>query len=405
MTLGQAVGQALRQNPDIAIARLDEEKARQAVRQAKDPFTPRITVGSGLAYSSGFPMSIEGASPSIIQASAVQYLFNRPQSYAVAQAKENARGAGIAANARKDEVAYRTASLFLDAERAGRLAATARKEVESLEKVSRTVETQVEEGRILPIERKRAALSLAQARQVVEDMEAEQATAETALAMVLGFSAEDRVVPVEEERPTPPIPASEEAAVASAIESNKDLRQMESQIVAKGLEMRGEKAVRLPRIDLVAQYGLFARFNNYEDFFRRFQRNNGQVGMSFQLPLLPGPGVDAAVAATQAGIARLRTQLGMMRNKISADTRQSYREVRRAGNAREVARLDLELAREQLSVLLAQMQEGRASLRQVEEARVAETNKWIAFYDAQYAVERARLNLLHNTGDLVAALR
>ena len=36
---------------------------------------------------------------------------------------------------------------------------------------------------------------------------------------------------------------------------------------------------RLPRADLVSQYGLFARFNNYDEFFRKFQRNNGQIGV------------------------------------------------------------------------------------------------------------------------------
>src|ERR1035441_10910031 len=58
MTLRQAVETALKQNPDIALARLDEEKAWQAVRVARGPFAPRLVVGSGLAYSNGFPMSI-----------------------------------------------------------------------------------------------------------------------------------------------------------------------------------------------------------------------------------------------------------------------------------------------------------------------------------------------------------
>src|SRR5687767_1427854 len=78
MTFRQTVETAVRQNPEIALARLDEEKARQAIRVAKDPFIPRIVVGSGLAYSNGFPMSIEGSAPSVVQVHAVQYLFNRP---------------------------------------------------------------------------------------------------------------------------------------------------------------------------------------------------------------------------------------------------------------------------------------------------------------------------------------
>src|SRR5436305_1511015 len=90
MTLRQAVERALQQNPEIAMARLDEIKAQEAVRVQKDPFTPHVYVGSGLAYTNGFPMSIDGAAPSIVQARAQQYLFNRQQSYVVARTKEEA---------------------------------------------------------------------------------------------------------------------------------------------------------------------------------------------------------------------------------------------------------------------------------------------------------------------------
>src|SRR5450755_1091339 len=154
MTLRQAVGVAVRQNPDIALARLDEENARQAVRVAKDPFTPRLTVGSGLAYSNGFPMSIEGSAPSIVQANATQYLFNRQQSFAVAQAREDVRGAGFGVAGKRDEVAYRTAELYLDAERAVRVGELAGKDAESLQKVLETVRAQVLEGRALPLAEK-----------------------------------------------------------------------------------------------------------------------------------------------------------------------------------------------------------------------------------------------------------
>jgi hypothetical protein len=65
----------------------------------------------------------------------------------------------------------------------------------------------------------------------------------------------------------------------------------------------------------------------------------------------------------------------------------------------------LEVTREQLSVVLAQMEEGRATLRQAEELRALETDKWLAFYDAQHLLERARLDFLRQTGNLLAALR
>ena len=94
MTLRQAVERALQQNPEIAMARLDEIKAQEAVRIQKAPFSPRVFVGSGLAYTNGFPMSIDGAAPSIVQGHASQFLFNRQQSYVVARAKEGGSRGG-----------------------------------------------------------------------------------------------------------------------------------------------------------------------------------------------------------------------------------------------------------------------------------------------------------------------
>jgi outer membrane protein TolC len=404
MTMRQAVEMALKQNPDIGMARADEEKARQAIRVARDPFTPRVTVGSGLAYSNGFPMSIEGAAPSIFQANAVQYLFNRPQSYAVAQARENVRGAELGAAAKREEVAYHVTSLYLDVERAARIGDLASKDAESLQKVLEGVQAQVREGRALPLSEKQAALNVARARQVAESLEEDQATAETALAIALGLGPQDRVRTAEEERPAPPLVKSEEEVIRQSLESNKELRQLESQIAAKGLEMRGARAARLPRADLVAQYAMLARYNNYDEFFRKFQRNNVQIGMAFQLPLLAGPGVGAQMAQARADIDHLRIQLTTTRNRITTDIQQSFREAKKAGTGAEVARLDLDVAREQLSVTLAQMQEGRATLAQVEQARLAENDKWIAFYDAQYGVEKARWNLLRLSGDLVTSI-
>jgi outer membrane protein TolC len=235
-------------------------------------------------------------------------------------------------------------------------------------------------------------------------LSADRAAAETALAIAIGLTADDRVLPVEESRPAPPVADSGESTIQAALGRHPDLRKLQSQIAAKGLEVRSEKSARLPRVDLIAQYGLFAKFNHYEDYFRTFQRNNGQIGMSVQVPIFTGAGVDAQVGQTETEIAKLKLQLNNARNQIGADLRSSFREVKKAESAAEVARLDLDVAREQLSVNLAQMQEGRLSLRQVEEARILENGKWIAFYDAQYALEKSRWNVLRLTGELVGAI-
>ncbi|MCC7175785.1 MAG: TolC family protein [Bryobacterales bacterium] len=405
LTLKEAVELASARNPEVAMARLDERKAEQAVRVARDPFAPKLTAGSGLAYSSGIPMSVGGATPSIVQAQASQFVWNRQQSHLVAQAREDARGAAIGTAARRDEVVRRTAVAYLDAERAARLAETARKQVESLERIAQTVTVRVSEGRELPVEAKRASLSLARARQRLESLEADREYAESLLGVLAGLDAGQRIRVALEERAPAPLPPGEDAAAASALSASTEVRRLESELAAKGFEIQAQKAAKLPRVDLVAQYALLGKFNNYEDFFRKFQRHNTQIGVSFQVPLFTGPAVDAQRFQAESDAARLRLELQAVRNRIAVDARRLYQQVRQAESAREVARLDLELARDQVSLLLARMEEGRASLGQVEEGRVAENEKWLALIDAAYALETARVNLLAHTGDLLAALR
>jgi outer membrane protein len=122
------------------------------------------------------------------------------------------------------------------------------------------------------------------------------------------------------------------------------------------------------------------------------------------LPILTGSAVGAQMAQSQTDASRLKLELATTRNRIASDVQQSFLEARRAAGAADLARLDLEVAREQLSVNLAQMQEGRLGLREVEQARVAENQKWIAFYDAQYAAEKAKWSVLRLTGGLVASI-
>jgi len=404
LTLRQAVDIALKENPDLMLARLDEQKAQAAVRIAKDPFVPKVYAGSGLAKVWGYPSSIEGAAPSIVQTRTDMSLFNRPKSYELARVRETAHGADLDTQSKSDQVAYQTATLYLEAEQMARSAQSLELEVESLKRVGATVGLQVEEGRKLPIENKRVAVDLARASQRFEALRGDLDYAEASLAVVLGYSAADRVQPREEERAAFEVPATQEAAIELALQNSRDIRKLESALQAKGFEVKEAQAARLPVINLVAQYALFAK-TDYQQFFTHFQRNNAELGVSIQIPLLTGSASKGLGSQAQTDILELRTQLGQTRNRIQLDTEKSYGELKKATSAQEVARLDLDYARDQVSLLLAQLGEGRATQQQVDDARLAEQEKWIAFYDAQHLVENARLDVLRQTGTLQAALR
>jgi len=404
LTLRQALDQALAQNPDLLLARLDQQKARQQVTVMRDPFVPKVFAGSGAAWSTGFPNSIEGSAPSIVQARTQMALFNRPQSYLVAQANEKLRGAGMDVARRQDEVIYRVASLYLDAEQAARSLEAARRQGDNLVRVRELMEQRVAEGRELAIESKKANLAVLRANQHVDTLSQDLLTAENSLALALGFGPDDRARVVPEERSPLVVPISEEASIEQALEGSNELKRLQSSMQAKLLEIKSYRAERLPKVNLVAQYSLFAKYN-YQDYFAKFQRNNAQVGASIEIPLLVGRAASAQSAESEVDIAKLRVEVGRTRARITSDLRIAYQNLRRSEAARDVARADLDVTREELTIDLAQMDEGRLPLAKVEALRATENEKWLAYYEAQHAAEVARLNVLRQTGTLGAALR
>ena len=331
-------------------------------------------------------------------------LFNRPQLYLEKQAKEGIHGAEIDTAKREEEVAYRVATLFLDVEQTTRSMEAAGRRIDSLARVVDLTAQRVSEGRELPIESKKASLAVLRAKQQLESLSLDLDAGETTLAIAVGLGEGDRVRPAGTERPAVSVPDSEQAAVSQALANSSELKSFQSSIVSKELEMRSARAEWLPKVDLVAQYALFAHYN-YANYFQKFQTNNVELGASISFPILLGHRSSAEAAQAQVDIEKLRIQSTQTRERIAGDTRSTYNNLKRTEAARDVARADLDLAREELTVALAQMDEGRVPLASVEAARATEDEKWLDYYAAQHAAELARLNVLHQMGMLEAALK
>ncbi len=405
LTLKQAVALALEQNPQVALARLDEQRAQLEVRVLQEPILPKVVAGSGLAYTYGMPMSVEGSAPTIIQVRAIRSLWDPVRGLQIAKAKEDARGMGVESAIVREDVALKAAVLFLDLERTQRALGLARLQVEHMQRVEAGVRLRIEDGRQLPIDGKRAAVNVMQARRRVTASETNLEAHSLALAQALGLDPGQGVRAALEQRETMPLPSGEDEAVAGALSASRELRKLESDLAAKNLEARAHRAGRWPKVDLIAQYGLLSKFNNYEDYFNKFQRHNAQIGASFQIPIF-GDHIGSTRAA-QADVEARRVGLlaRQTRARLESDTRGAWQRIRDAEAGHDLARMDLDLAREQVTVLLAQLEEGKATLQQVEQARFEEQEKWLGLYEAAALLERMRLNLLRHTEMLAAALK
>jgi hypothetical protein len=67
--------------------------------------------------------------------------------------------------------------------------------------------------------------------------------------------------------------------------------------------------------------------------------------------------------------------------------------------------MQLDLAREDMSVALAQNAEGRLSMSQLDQKRLEENDRWMGLYDAETQVTRTQLAILRQMGTLMTAVR
>ncbi|MBI3404717.1 MAG: TolC family protein [Acidobacteria bacterium] len=178
-----------------------------------------------------------------------------------------------------------------------------------------------------------------------------------------------------------------------------DLRVAEHERRAREERWKGERGGHLPTIDFVTQYALLARFNNYSDFYNKFERHNVQAGVQFRFPIFSARN-SAAETLAKSELDVADAELKNKRADIESGVRHQARTGRELDAGREVARLELKLAQENLQVAQARFENGRANLRDLEQVRIEEHVKWQAFLDATFEQQKAQLELARLTGQL-----
>src|SRR5664280_301713 len=75
----QVIDDAMKHSGTMAIAAAEAAHARASLSQARDAYIPQAIVGSGLGASFGFPLTLEGSAPSIINFNTQSMVLNFPQ--------------------------------------------------------------------------------------------------------------------------------------------------------------------------------------------------------------------------------------------------------------------------------------------------------------------------------------
>jgi outer membrane protein TolC len=398
ITLKQAVAMSLQKSREISLVRLQYETARQQAGLPRSQFLPNLYTGSGVAYTSGFPLLAGGGAPALFNVTYNQELFNLPERGNVRAEEQKAEEQRFAMDAVRDSVIQRTVSAYLQLAKVRRQLELLRSERQSAQKILDYTRQRMQAGYELPIEVTRAQLTAAQVEQRAALLEDQEETASDQLRLLLGLEADQPIDVTAEDIP----PAADQTIsdlVQQALRNNPEVKTAESERTVSELRLKGERGGYWPTIGVIGQYNLLAKFNNYDQFFNKFQRNNFILGIDVKIPIFASH-TSASIAFARADLTASQMQVENKRAQVSLEVRHKARQAREMDMTREVARLELELAQQNLQVLQSRFQQGRASIRDLEGGQLDENEKWLAFLDAEFAHQQAELDLLRTTGQL-----
>jgi outer membrane protein TolC len=398
LTLKRAIELALQNSKDIQVAKIQASIADHAALISRAEFMPNLYAGSGAGYSDGIPETPGGRAPSVFNVTYTEKVFNEPLRGQGRELQEQARSQRILLEDMKNSVIARTAAAYLELGKVRHSLELLRKEQESAEKILQVTQERQGEGYELPVEVTKAQLSKAQVVQRILQLEGREDELEVFLRNQLGLG-QDQVMEVTPE--DLPGEAEQEGAnlIAMTMQNNAGLRIAESDVRAKEFRLTGEKRGYLPTLELVSVYSLLAKYNNYAQFFNHFQRNNFNAGVQVQMPLFSAR-TKAAIGLAKVNLDVAKANLANKKSEVSADVRLRTRRLRERDAAKEVARLELQLAQQNVAVLQSQFGEGKLNLREVEKARLDENEKWMTYLDANFQRQQAQIELLRTAGQL-----
>jgi outer membrane protein TolC len=398
LTLKSAIEMALRNSKDIQVAKLQASLATHASQVSKAEFLPSVYAGSGAGYTYGIPETPGGRAPSIFSLTYTEQIFNEPLRGQGKELEEQARSQKIVLEDVKNSVIARTAMAYLELAKVRHSLELLRGEQESADKILQVTAERQGEGYELPVEVTKAQLTKAQVTQRILQLEGREDELEVFLRGQIGLGQEQAIEVTPEELPGE---AEQEGAnlVAMAMQNNAGLLLAESDVRAKEFRLKGEKRGYVPTLEAVSTYSLLANFNNYSEFYKKFQRNNFNAGVQVQVPLFSAR-TREAIGLAQINLETSQATLASKKTQVSAEVRQKTLHLRERDAGKEVARLELQLAQQNIGVLQTQYSEGKVNLREVERARLEENDKWMAFLDANFQRQQAQLDLLKTAGQL-----
>ena len=321
-----AVDLALQHSGVMGIAAVNQWRSQKAYEEVRNHWLPQLTVGSGLGYSLGFPLTLEGSAPSVANFTSTQTVFNLSLKQFLKAAKIDWKATSFDVQDKRAEVILDTALSYAQlVNLTAKLTTLADAQI-SADKAQFITEQRLKEGVDSKLELTRSQLAAARIRLRIADAQGQLDVLREHLAKLTGLTPAD-VQPDPESMPQLPLFSQEDDLATRAVANSPVVKLADQKVEAAAARAKGEHRATLPYADLASQYAYLARFNNYDQYFLKYTSNNLAAGLNIKFPFL-NPVQKARAAQADADTIVARKQADLTRNDVSENALKLQRSLR-----------------------------------------------------------------------------
>jgi outer membrane protein TolC len=402
ITLKHAVELALSHGTTSQAADADEQRAFASYREARNQYLPQLGVGSGLGQSWGYPLSLEGSAPSIVNVNAQSVVLNSALRDFVRAANSEWKASAVQAKDQREQVIQETVLSYTELSKWEALLTDLGRQYADALKMEQIVNQRIQAGVDNPLARNQARLTTARVYLRISQAQGSVDVLRSLLSHSTGLAAAS-IQTVPESIPEFPEIKQDEDLPSKAVQASLAVQTADIHAAALAFRARGEHRALLPTFDFAAQYAVLATFNNWQKFFvsKNFQQNNATVGVVIRFPFL-NPTQRAHAEAADAEALRARKNAEAAKNRVSEQSLRLQRSVEQLAAAQQVATLEYQIAQSNADAVNVRVDVGAATIHDAEDARVQASERFDQLQDARFELERARITLLRATGELEA---
>ena len=406
---GQASGQvsfstvvdlAERNSAPVRAALAEVQRATAGLQEAKDAYLPSFVLGSSVGYTYGFPVG----QPSVYNINSNSLLYSFSQPYYIRAARAALNSAELTLKDNEEQVALDTALAYIQLDSDTRQLAALDEEKGYAERLATIQRDRLLAGVDGRMEVTKAELTAAQVDEKRLRLEDDANQLRQKLAHLTGLPGSSFVTN-SKTIPTPPEFSPDESIENTAVESNSGIKAAYANAKSKRFTSSGdEKQNYRPQFGFGVEYNRYAKFNNYQEYYLRFQHNNFDIGVQITFPIFDASrrakARESAAEARRAGAEADQTKF-----QTSEQVYSLQHSLKELAVQQRIAQLRSDLAQEQLEAIQTQLENGSGSPnapsvtpRDEQQARIQERERYVDALDAQFSMIKAELMLMRTLG-------